>query len=51
MAKLLDRYNFYLDEMVMLHNEKVVEKLKADGLRPHLIPEDALRQSFHPTAR
>ncbi|KAI4524967.1 hypothetical protein K525DRAFT_192646 [Schizophyllum commune Loenen D] len=43
------RYNFYLDEMVMLHNEKVVERLKAEGLRPHLIPEDALRQSFHPT--
>ncbi|KAL1714116.1 hypothetical protein EV715DRAFT_210314 [Schizophyllum commune] len=42
------RYNFYLDEMVMLHNEKVVEKLKRSGNRPHIIPEDALRTTFNP---
>ncbi|KAL1738973.1 hypothetical protein HDZ31DRAFT_50144 [Schizophyllum fasciatum] len=43
------RYNFYLDEMVMLHNEKVVEKLKQGGHRPHIIPEDALSSVFRPT--
>ncbi|KAI5897072.1 uncharacterized protein SCHCODRAFT_02597868 [Schizophyllum commune H4-8] len=44
------RYNFYLDEMVMLHNEKVVEKLTREGQRPHIIPEDALRHIAVPAS-
>ncbi|KAL1743599.1 hypothetical protein HDZ31DRAFT_40598 [Schizophyllum fasciatum] len=42
------RYNFYMDEMVMLHNEKVVEKLRQSGQRPHKIPDEALRCVYRP---
>ncbi|EJD55118.1 hypothetical protein AURDEDRAFT_155348 [Auricularia subglabra TFB-10046 SS5] len=41
------RYNFFLDEMIALHNEFVVEGLEAKGLLPHIVPESALTSVEH----
>ncbi|TDL13731.1 hypothetical protein BD410DRAFT_734945 [Rickenella mellea] len=39
------RYNFYLDEMIMLRNQFTVQNLERKGHFPHMIPEDVLRES------
>ncbi|KAI0052237.1 hypothetical protein FA95DRAFT_1580111 [Auriscalpium vulgare] len=36
------RYNFFLDEMVKLRNQRTVAKLRARGHRPYRIPRDVL---------
>lgn len=36
------RYNFFLDEMISLRNEWMVERLRVSGQQPHLIPLDDL---------
>ncbi|KAJ7369119.1 hypothetical protein DFH08DRAFT_678248, partial [Mycena albidolilacea] len=37
------RFNFFLDEMISLHNEKIVEDLTKAGRKPHLQEEALLR--------
>lgn len=39
---LKDRYNFYLDEMILLRNEWMVAELKRKGHGPYLIPLKSL---------
>ncbi|KAK7024905.1 hypothetical protein R3P38DRAFT_2951693 [Favolaschia claudopus] len=36
------RYNFFLDEMISLRNEWMVERLRLEGHRPHFIPLEDL---------
>ncbi|EJD54206.1 hypothetical protein AURDEDRAFT_51957, partial [Auricularia subglabra TFB-10046 SS5] len=36
------RYNFFLDEMISLHNQVVIERLEKNGKIPHLVPDDDL---------
>ncbi|KAJ7139316.1 hypothetical protein C8R44DRAFT_827942 [Mycena epipterygia] len=36
------RYNFFLDEMIALHNRDLVKDLKVKGQLPHLLSEDFL---------
>ncbi|KAJ7612433.1 hypothetical protein DFH06DRAFT_1484842 [Mycena polygramma] len=40
------KYNFYLDEMIRLHNEDTAASLAADGHVPHLQSESLLRGGF-----
>ncbi|KAJ7125554.1 hypothetical protein C8R43DRAFT_898602, partial [Mycena crocata] len=40
------KYNFYLDEMIALHNENVTAELVAEGHAPHIQPESLLRGGF-----
>lgn len=35
-------FNFFLDEMIMLRNEFIVEGLQRTGKMPHIFPESAL---------
>lgn len=35
-------YNFFLDEMIMLRNQFIVEGLRDKGKMPHIVPESAL---------
>ncbi|KZV82042.1 hypothetical protein EXIGLDRAFT_627600, partial [Exidia glandulosa HHB12029] len=42
------RYNFFLDEMILLHNQLVEEDLHAKGKRPHIVPQADL---YHPELR
>lgn len=37
------KYNFYLDEMILLRNRDVVEHLRKRAVRPHLVPIEVLR--------
>jgi hypothetical protein len=37
------RYQFYLDEMIAIHNRELVKELQRTGQRPHSIPENVLR--------
>ncbi|KAH9829321.1 uncharacterized protein C8Q71DRAFT_718446, partial [Rhodofomes roseus] len=38
----VDRYNFFLDEMVKRHNRLVVAELQRKGHHPYLIPREEL---------
>ncbi|KAI0714670.1 hypothetical protein C8Q76DRAFT_727675 [Earliella scabrosa] len=40
------RYNFFLDEMIMIHNEWRVSVLRARGAQPRHLPEGELRRAF-----
>ncbi|KAJ7116818.1 hypothetical protein C8R43DRAFT_902319 [Mycena crocata] len=42
----LTRYNFYLDEMIAIHNEQLATQLRAEGQAPHLQSESLLRGGF-----
>ena len=35
-------YDFFLDEMISRQNEALVEKLKAKGAAPYIVPEPEL---------
>ncbi|KAJ7587970.1 hypothetical protein C8J56DRAFT_940606 [Mycena floridula] len=37
------RYSFFLDEMIMLHNQKTTVELEKRGWQPHIIPDYELR--------
>jgi len=38
----VDRYNFFLDEMIRRRNEWMVKEHSAKGYEPHLIPREEL---------
>ncbi|KAJ7623919.1 hypothetical protein DFH06DRAFT_1340239 [Mycena polygramma] len=42
------RYNFYLDEMIAIHNRHVVAELERTGERPHMLSEEVLRGTYVP---
>ncbi|KAF7329817.1 hypothetical protein MKEN_00245100 [Mycena kentingensis (nom. inval.)] len=42
------RYNFFLDEMILLHNERVVAKLEKQGKQPFLMDDELFRKSWEP---
>ena len=37
------RYNFFLDEMIAMHNEERIKKLRNGKARPRLVPLEELR--------
>jgi len=39
---IFHRFNFFLDEMIMQHNQHTISHLKAAGHAPYLIPHDEL---------
>ncbi|KAI0049302.1 hypothetical protein FA95DRAFT_1489519 [Auriscalpium vulgare] len=41
----VERYNFFLDEMIAIHNRFTVESLRRRGFAPHLQPEEYLRDA------
>jgi hypothetical protein len=38
----VEKYNFFLDEMISIHNERVVRQLEKRGQYPHLRDRDVL---------
>ncbi|KAJ6561919.1 hypothetical protein B0H19DRAFT_1143016 [Mycena capillaripes] len=44
------RYNFFLDEMIAIHNRHVVTELARTGERPHMLLEEVLRSTFIPSS-
>ncbi|KAJ7131748.1 hypothetical protein C8R43DRAFT_895691 [Mycena crocata] len=40
------KYNFYLDEMIAIHNEQLATQLRTEGQAPHLQSESLLRGGF-----
>ncbi|KAJ7170302.1 hypothetical protein C8R43DRAFT_1120731 [Mycena crocata] len=40
------KYNFYLDEMIAIHNEQIAAQLAREGNAPHLQTEELLRRGF-----
>jgi hypothetical protein len=37
-----ERFNFFLDEMIKLHNRRIIQELEHSGQMPYTIPRDVL---------
>jgi hypothetical protein len=46
MLTVLRRYNFFLDEMIAIHNEHIVFELRSQGHAPHIQSESLLLGGF-----
>ncbi|KAJ7614703.1 hypothetical protein DFH06DRAFT_1013800 [Mycena polygramma] len=40
------RYNFFLDEMIAIHNRQVVSELARKGEQPHMLPNEVLLGTY-----
>ncbi|KAJ7221442.1 hypothetical protein GGX14DRAFT_353507, partial [Mycena pura] len=46
----ISSYNFFLDEMIAIHNRHVVAELSRTGEYPHILPDEVLRGTYVPTS-
>jgi hypothetical protein len=37
-----ERFNFFLDEMIKLHNRHIIQELERSGQMPYMIPREVL---------